>query len=174
MKCRQQEARARGVKPHIRRRTEPALTGPIRGKKPRRWVVERTNSWHKNFRALRSDVKTGTRTLGHCPMIRRIAALRIIARSAPSPSSPAPSARRYSARGLTARRGRAIRRPFHKCTFVMLAEIDFKRSSDNDRWVEYWFSQISDGSANVPDRLLRAVSHALACSSHRRSPNGLR
>ena len=22
----------------------------------------------------------------------------------------------------------------------MLAEIDFKRSSDNDRWVEYWFS----------------------------------
>ena len=73
-------------------------------------------------------------------MIRRIAALRIIARSAPSPSSPAPSARRYSARGLTARRSRAIRRPFHKCTFVMLAEIDFKRSSDNDRWVEYWFS----------------------------------
>jgi hypothetical protein len=84
-------------------------------------------------------------------MIRRIATLRIIARSAPSPSSPAPSARRYSARGLTARRGRAIRRPFHKCTFVMLAEIDFnvmlaeidfKRSSDNDRWVEYWFSHL--------------------------------
>ena len=49
----EQEARARGVKPHIRRRGEPALTGPIRGKKPRRWVVERTNSWHNNFRALR-------------------------------------------------------------------------------------------------------------------------
>jgi len=50
----EQEARARGVKPHIRRRGEPALTGPIRGKKPRRWVVERTNSWHNNFRALRT------------------------------------------------------------------------------------------------------------------------
>jgi putative transposase len=49
----EQEARARGVKPHIRRRGEPALTGPIRGKKPRRWAVERTNSWHNNFRALR-------------------------------------------------------------------------------------------------------------------------
>jgi transposase len=49
----EQEARTRGVKPHIRRRGEPALTGPIRGKKPRRWVVERTNSWHNNFRALR-------------------------------------------------------------------------------------------------------------------------
>jgi IS5 family transposase len=47
------EARRRRVKPHIRRRGEPALTGPIRGKKPRRWVVERTNSWHNNFRALR-------------------------------------------------------------------------------------------------------------------------
>jgi transposase len=49
----EQEARARGVKPHIRRRGEPALTRPIRGKKPRRWVVERTTSWHNNFRALR-------------------------------------------------------------------------------------------------------------------------
>jgi IS5 family transposase len=49
----EREARARRVKPHIRRRGEPALTGPIRGKKARRWVVERTNSWHNNFRALR-------------------------------------------------------------------------------------------------------------------------
>src|SRR5919108_2386162 len=49
----EKEARARGVKPHIRRRGESVLTGPIRGKKPRRWVVERTNSWHNNFRALR-------------------------------------------------------------------------------------------------------------------------
>jgi IS5 family transposase len=47
-----QEARERGVKPHIRRRGEPALVGCVRGK-PRRWVVERTNSWHNNFRALR-------------------------------------------------------------------------------------------------------------------------
>jgi transposase len=50
----EQEARSRRVRPHIRRRGEPALTGPIRGKKPRRWVVERTNSWHNNFRALRT------------------------------------------------------------------------------------------------------------------------
>ena len=35
--------------------------------------------------------------------------------------------------GLTARRGRAIRRPFRKCTFVMLVGIDVNRSSDNDR-----------------------------------------
>src|SRR5713226_5441672 len=51
----EQEARARGVKPHIRRLGEPALTGPIRGKKPRRWVVERTSSWHNSFRATNSD-----------------------------------------------------------------------------------------------------------------------
>jgi len=49
----EREARERRVKPHIRRRGEPPLTGPIRGKKPRRWVVERTNSWHNNFRTLR-------------------------------------------------------------------------------------------------------------------------
>jgi transposase len=49
----EREAKLRSVRPHIRRRGEPALTGPIRGKKPRRWVVERTNSWHNNYRALR-------------------------------------------------------------------------------------------------------------------------
>lgn len=49
----EREARERRVKPHIRRRGEPPLTGPIRGKKPRRWVVERTNSWHNSHRALR-------------------------------------------------------------------------------------------------------------------------
>jgi hypothetical protein len=32
----------------------------------------------------------------------------------------------------------------------MLAEIDFKRSSDNDRWVEYWFSHLS-----LPEELRR-------------------
>ena len=48
----EQEARERGVKPHIRRRGEPPLVGCVRGK-PRRWVVERTNSWHNNFRGLR-------------------------------------------------------------------------------------------------------------------------
>jgi len=43
--------RQRRVVPHIRRRGEPPLLGCIRGK-PRRWVVERTNSWHNRFRAL--------------------------------------------------------------------------------------------------------------------------
>ena len=45
-------ARVRGIKPHIRRRGEQPLIGCVQGK-PRRWVVERTNSWHNNFRALR-------------------------------------------------------------------------------------------------------------------------
>lgn len=36
---------------HTRRRGEPPLTGCVYGK-PRRWVVERTNSWHNRFRAL--------------------------------------------------------------------------------------------------------------------------
>jgi len=45
------EARARRVIPHIRRRFEPPLVGCVRGK-PRRWVVERTNSWHNRYRGL--------------------------------------------------------------------------------------------------------------------------
>lgn len=44
--------RKRGITPHIRRRGEPPLIGCVRGR-PRRWVVERTNSWHNNFRALK-------------------------------------------------------------------------------------------------------------------------
>jgi hypothetical protein len=52
-----------------------------------------------------------------------------------------------SVRTLTARRGQAIRRPFRKRPFVSLAEIDIKRSSDNDRWVEYWFSYMRAMSA---------------------------
>ena len=43
--------RRRGIIPHIRRRGEPPLLGCVRGK-PRRWVVERTNSWHNRFRGL--------------------------------------------------------------------------------------------------------------------------
>jgi putative transposase len=43
--------RRRRIRPHIRRRGENALLGCARGK-PRRWVVERTNSWHNRFRAL--------------------------------------------------------------------------------------------------------------------------
>ncbi|MBN2574433.1 MAG: transposase [Deltaproteobacteria bacterium] len=46
------EARQRRVVPHIRRRGEPPLVGCVRGQ-PRRWVVERANSWHNNYRALR-------------------------------------------------------------------------------------------------------------------------
>ena len=45
------EVRARGVWPHIRRRGEQPLLG-VAGGKPRRWVVERTNSWHNRFRTL--------------------------------------------------------------------------------------------------------------------------
>ncbi len=45
------EARERSVRPHIRRRGEPPLIGCVRGK-PRRWVVERTNSWHNRYRGL--------------------------------------------------------------------------------------------------------------------------
>lgn len=48
----EQSVRARRIVPHIRRRGEAPLIGCVRGK-PRRWVVERTNSWHNNFRALK-------------------------------------------------------------------------------------------------------------------------
>ena len=47
----EREIRDRRVVPHIRRRGEKPLAGCVRGK-PRRWVVERTNSWHNRFRAL--------------------------------------------------------------------------------------------------------------------------
>ena len=43
--------RARRIIPHIRRRGEQPMVGCVRGK-PRRWVVERTNSWHNRFRGL--------------------------------------------------------------------------------------------------------------------------
>jgi transposase len=43
--------RLRGIKPHLRRRGEKART--CKRGRARRWVVERTNSWHNNFRALR-------------------------------------------------------------------------------------------------------------------------
>jgi putative transposase len=45
--------RSRRIRPHIRRRGEPPLLGVAKGK-PRRWVVERTNSWHNNYRGLRT------------------------------------------------------------------------------------------------------------------------
>lgn len=43
--------RQRRVTPHIRRRGEQPLVGRVRGR-ARRWVVERTNSWHNQFRGL--------------------------------------------------------------------------------------------------------------------------
>jgi IS5 family transposase len=45
------EVRRRGIVPHIRRRGEKRMVGCIHGK-PRRWVVERTNAWHNQFRGL--------------------------------------------------------------------------------------------------------------------------
>jgi putative transposase len=47
----EQEVRNRGTVPHIRRRGEKRMVGCVRGK-PRRWVVERTNSWHNQYRCL--------------------------------------------------------------------------------------------------------------------------
>lgn len=51
--------RQRHIEPHIRQKGEPALLGCVRGR-PRRWVIERTNSWHNRFRALlvRWEVKS--------------------------------------------------------------------------------------------------------------------
>jgi transposase len=43
--------RTRGIKPHLRRRGENRRK--CKRGRPRRWVVERANSWHNNFRALR-------------------------------------------------------------------------------------------------------------------------
>jgi transposase len=47
----EQEVRCRRIAPHIRRRGEQPLVGRVHGK-PRRWVVERTNSWHNQYRGL--------------------------------------------------------------------------------------------------------------------------
>jgi transposase len=43
--------RKRCIRGHVRRWCEPPLEGAFRGK-ARRWVVERTNSWHNRFRGL--------------------------------------------------------------------------------------------------------------------------
>jgi putative transposase len=42
----------RGYLPHIRQRGERALTNHFSHHRSRRWVVERTNSWHNRFRKL--------------------------------------------------------------------------------------------------------------------------
>ena len=43
---------ARGYLPHIRQRGELKTEGNQRTHPARRWVVERTNSWHNRFRKL--------------------------------------------------------------------------------------------------------------------------
>jgi hypothetical protein len=79
------------------------------------------------------DVKTGTRTLGQCPMTTRITALndhRSVRRFAVKPRAfGAP----YSALGLDRSARPSNRRPFHECTFVMLAGFEITWSSDSDR-----------------------------------------
>ncbi len=75
------EARERGVRPHIRRRGEKPLVGRYYGR-ARRWVVERTNSWHNNFRALRIRWERRAERYGAlvylaCGLIAFQAALRI-------------------------------------------------------------------------------------------------
>ena len=47
----EQDVVDRKITPHIRRQGEAPMIGCVRGK-PRRWVVERTNSWHNRFRGL--------------------------------------------------------------------------------------------------------------------------
>ncbi|UMQ56283.1 transposase [Leptospira interrogans] len=41
----------RNIQSHIRKKGEKPLIGKYKGKS-RRWVVERTNSWHNRFRAI--------------------------------------------------------------------------------------------------------------------------
>ena len=47
--------------PHIKQRREEIYAKKIEGYKPRRWVVERTNSWTNRFRKLATSYE---KTLG--------------------------------------------------------------------------------------------------------------
>ncbi len=47
----EQLVRARRIVPHIRQKGEAPLLGWVHGR-ARRWVVERTGSWHNRYRAL--------------------------------------------------------------------------------------------------------------------------
>lgn len=71
--------RVRGIKPHLRRRGEQPRS--CKRGRARRWVVERTNSWHNNYRALRIRWETiGAHYLAlvhfACAMITYRAAIR--------------------------------------------------------------------------------------------------
>ncbi|EMY14766.1 transposase DDE domain protein [Leptospira weilii str. Ecochallenge] len=52
----------RNIRPHIRKKGEKPLIGKYKGK-PRRWVVERTNSWHNRFRAIFDSLGKKSRKL---------------------------------------------------------------------------------------------------------------
>jgi hypothetical protein len=69
--------RVRRVAPHIRRqrrRGEPPIPlGPLHRGKPRRWVVERTGSWHNRFRALL--VRWERKAVNHLALLQLASAL---------------------------------------------------------------------------------------------------
>ena len=66
----------RGIVAHIRRRGEQPLLGCVNGK-PRRWKIERTNSWHNRNRGLliRWEVKA-EHYLALCQLASGLIALR--------------------------------------------------------------------------------------------------
>lgn len=66
----------RSIKAHVRRRGEAPLIGRYEGK-ARRWVVERTNSWHNRFRALLiSWERKASHYLGLCQLANALIAFR--------------------------------------------------------------------------------------------------
>lgn len=64
--------RARRIVPHIRQRGEPPLVGRVHGR-PRRWVVERTGSWHNRFRTLL--VRWGRKATNYLALVQLACAL---------------------------------------------------------------------------------------------------
>ena len=63
--------RTRGIKPHLRRRGENRRK--CKRGRPRRWVVERANSWHNNFRALR--IRWETKAVHYMALVHLACAL---------------------------------------------------------------------------------------------------
>jgi len=75
-------ARERGYRPHIRRRGEEKIaTKGARRHRARRWVVERTGSWHNRFRKLlirwekKADNYLALVHLACCLMVYRLTVL---------------------------------------------------------------------------------------------------
>lgn len=74
----ERDVRERRIRPHIRRRGEPPLIGCVRGR-PRRWVVERTNAWHNQFRGLLIRwERTGARYQALCELACALIAYRVL------------------------------------------------------------------------------------------------